>query len=720
MSNFFNYYGEYEDNIYEFNSGLNVIVADNGAGKTKLFSAFCWILKDEVINSDATGDKNISVDNYKAYMISDKAKHETLTNNEVKCGVRINFSEGQYEYEIEKYFWAKRINDSSPTNPENWFCHSIETKISKKDLVLLDFTLLNSDADEVKKVTDKILRREFLQYALIKGEEVDKIIDFENSDSLKSAIKTITNASKIDNLITLTKTLDNKSDKDLTAAKRANTNNLNEFNAKVKERDDCKTKLDRKKLELERYGEELTKAKKERDRLLNLLATAQKREQIRSDQRHIEINLENIDKEHAEFLNNLNDRFFDNQHVWLFYNTVHYEKGFHSLRDKYLDYQKEKQVLRDFNNNLQDFLTKLPEGSPDSYSLRKMLEEENCFVCGREAERDTQPWKHIESVLQKHIQKEPQASKQNFSKFFDELMQSSSAYYNQINSIASDLNSFRARDKYFREEKLRLRKSSEDMVNDLIGLGGNETDEDKFIVTAFGQAERRIEKNEASIKDCENEIDVIKNKIQALQEQVDNLTEGSTTHTYIERKNILGDILKISEDTKKKMYAKILKNLENKSNEYYHALTLSNTGDGGNIKISSTSAENYSVEIRDDQDNKMYGLSEGFQRMKKLAVIMAIIAISDRGLLDYPLIADAPLSSFGKGFIQGFFEHVPDVFNQTIIMVKDLYDDAQPNSLSEIGEQVLMKIKSGSGSMHINLINEKLPQIFRETVIKRY
>ncbi|WP_165793062.1 AAA family ATPase [Sphingobacterium haloxyli] len=137
MSNFFNYYGEYEDNIYEFNSGLNVIVADNGAGKTKLFSAFCWVLKDEVINSDATGDKNISVDNYKAYMISDKAKNETLTNNEVKCGVRINFSEDHYEYEIEKYFWAKRINDSSPTNPENWFCHSIETKISKKDLILL-------------------------------------------------------------------------------------------------------------------------------------------------------------------------------------------------------------------------------------------------------------------------------------------------------------------------------------------------------------------------------------------------------------------------------------------------------------------------------------------------------------------------------------------------------------------------------------------------------
>lgn len=299
-------------------------------------------------------------------------------------------------------------------------------------------------------------------------------------------------------------------------------------------------------------------------------------------------------------------------------------------------------------------------------------------------------------------------------------MQTSSAYYNQLISIPGDLINQRARDKNFREEKLRLRKSSEEMLKDLIGLGGKETEEDKFVVNIYGQAERRIEKNEASIKNCEEEIEALNILIQKLEKDLENLTEGKTKKGFIDRNSVMDDVFEISKSTKKIMYSRIIQDLENKSNEFYRSLTISNTGDGGNIKIFPSSEDKYSIDIRDDHNNRMYGLSEGFQRMKKLAVIMAIIAISDRGLLDYPLIADAPLSSFGRGFIQGFFEHVPDVFNQTIIMVKDLYDDSQPNKLSEIGEEVLMKIRSGSGSLHMNLVNEKLPQIFRETIIKRF
>ena len=52
LCNFYNYYGGYDHNTYEFNSGLNVIVADNGSGKSKLFNGFLWTLKDQVIDSD--------------------------------------------------------------------------------------------------------------------------------------------------------------------------------------------------------------------------------------------------------------------------------------------------------------------------------------------------------------------------------------------------------------------------------------------------------------------------------------------------------------------------------------------------------------------------------------------------------------------------------------------------------------------------------------------
>jgi hypothetical protein len=99
---------------------------------------------------------------------------------------------------------------------------------------------------------------------------------------------------------------------------------------------------------------------------------------------------------------------------------------------------------------------------------------------------------------------------------------------------------------------------------------------------------------------------------------------------------------------------------------------------------------------------------------------MGIIASKDEGRLEYPLIADAPLSTFGKGLIEGFFRQVPQVFHQSIIMVKDLYDGASSDYLNDIGRDVMHKIKSTSGSLHINLVDKGQPQLDRETLIKRY
>jgi DNA sulfur modification protein DndD len=129
--------------------------------------------------------------------------------------------------------------------------------------------------------------------------------------------------------------------------------------------------------------------------------------------------------------------------------------------------------------------------------------------------------------------------------------------------------------------------------------------------------------------------------------------------------------------------------------------------------------DTFSMDICDHLDNKIYGLSEGFQRMKKLAVITAIISTKEHGQMEYPLIADAPLSSFGKEFIKGFFNNVPEVFKQSIVMVKDLYDQSSANLLNDIGNEVLERIRITSGSLHVNQVN-KLPQVSRETIIKRY
>lgn len=45
FNNFFNYYGGYDETRYEFEEGINIVVADNGAGKSK-FELFHFTVMD--------------------------------------------------------------------------------------------------------------------------------------------------------------------------------------------------------------------------------------------------------------------------------------------------------------------------------------------------------------------------------------------------------------------------------------------------------------------------------------------------------------------------------------------------------------------------------------------------------------------------------------------------------------------------------------------------
>ena len=44
FKNFYNFYGDYKDNIYHFGEGLNIVNADNGLGKSKILMAFFGLL----------------------------------------------------------------------------------------------------------------------------------------------------------------------------------------------------------------------------------------------------------------------------------------------------------------------------------------------------------------------------------------------------------------------------------------------------------------------------------------------------------------------------------------------------------------------------------------------------------------------------------------------------------------------------------------------------
>lgn len=76
---------------------------------------------------------------------------------------------------------------------------------------------------------------------------------------------------------------------------------------------------------------------------------------------------------------------------------------------------------------------------------------------------------------------------------------------------------------------------------------------------------------------------------------------------------------------------------------------------------------------------------------------------------DYPFISDAPFSEFGDNFINNFFKVAPNVFTQSIILIKELYDSTSENYLNDLGNKILKRMENGEipGTFYVNYIEEQ-------------
>jgi DNA sulfur modification protein DndD len=218
FKNFFNYYGDFEDTKYDFEEGLNIVVADNGAGKSKFFNAFLWLFEDRVLDSDDKIRK--SVKDIAVKVISDKAKNETSIGDSVESAIQVEYSTARFKYLIRKSFRATRIRENI-TDPDSWQVTMNDVEVYKTDHVLPKFAAVY-DADEKNTIIKQLILPNLRQYSFFQGEEVDSMIDFGNKSSIETAVRTLTNISKYEELVGLAKEFKEKAYKDLNAKTKAN------------------------------------------------------------------------------------------------------------------------------------------------------------------------------------------------------------------------------------------------------------------------------------------------------------------------------------------------------------------------------------------------------------------------------------------------------------------------------------------------------------------
>lgn len=712
FENFFNYYGPFEKNTYEFSEGVNIVVADNGAGKSKFFNGFLWIFYDEILDSDTKTRKNIK--NQAVKVCSDKAKNEAAVNDLIECNVAIEFSDNRFRYRICKGFRLKKSkSDSSLTIIADWQVFFKDLEVSKRDIHLLEYHEVY-DSEEKKRILDALIKPNLREYSLFQGEEVDKLIDFNQAESLNRAVKSLTDINKYDELERITRYVAGRADNELqekiTTSNAASSN----YRKKLEEKDSKKASLESELEKLSSYEHSYSENKAEVDRLENLNENAEARKEFDDKIKEQSTRLKELKDEYDRLVEKLNERFFDGSFGWIAMGCNNEVTNFRDKLNSYREIRTLKKAAK-LNDHSNHEINLLPPDSPDTVTLQTMLDREHCYVCNREAKRESLAWEHISSLLNRKdsSQGKPiQIFKNDLNDFFGEIQLGAQSYVGRISGIQGSIIRTREKEQELLEKITKINDKVKNLKEDRSHLiiGGDEDNliDARHIMAQYRGALTRLQKAEEDIIKSKIRIDGLNEGIRKDENELGRMRPQDTPKEYELHLELSSDLRDAAQRTRIRVFDDMILKLEKEANKHFQNLIKYNELAGGILKFAKNPIGTIDFKYIDENDNEVTGASEGFQRMKVLAVLMAIISVNPQGYL-YPLLADAPLSAFGQGFILGFFEETEKVFPQSIILIKDLYDRDSENKLNKLGNE-LLKNKSVS-SIYLNQIPKNLKQV---------
>ena len=364
--NFYNYYGSYEDNTYTFTEGINIINADNNMGKSKFYNGFLWILRDEVYDSD---DKKIYPVNESYFkMMSGKARRES---DDFTMGVRI-----VYENNGERYIVTKSVHC---TKENDWLYNAntdVQHTINNEDNFIMD-------KDEKAEIIRKLIPYDMEKYSLLQGESMERLVDLSTLTGLENTINALADMNNLIQMCDKANELVGEAKKEYRAEEKRNNSADEAITSLQQDRDNHEKWIEDAKAKIALARQELVRAKEEEQRFEAEFYSCKKREQLRYEYESEQKKLQNLQKKKEDLEKSITSRLFDENCPWLLMGLEGETSDFDDFRIALSQALAQKQIMEN-----PDIL--LPEGSPDTPSLKRMLERCHCEVCDREAPRDSE------------------------------------------------------------------------------------------------------------------------------------------------------------------------------------------------------------------------------------------------------------------------------------------------------------------------------------------
>ncbi|MCG8804141.1 hypothetical protein G1K75_00480 [Tenacibaculum finnmarkense] len=671
ITNYQSYYGE---SIFNFVEGLNIIHGANGHGKTKFFEAIEWLFKDT--------DKDSNT--YLESLLSKKAVFNNLENGEnVKVSVRLTVSQNKEIKTIEKSFIARKIEN--------------EIDISKPVLKGIREKEMGEryGVDSPKDLRNEIFDNGIRKYSMFKGETDLKV--FQNKDALSTLIGMFSDTKHLEKYIPKAEYFVGRADDAVSKDVRKKTRDERIYMDLSHKISRCKKRITDKEIEKEQCELNIEKNKNSIDSYENIIDNA---DAYRTHTKRIDKKEEEINKLKANVLEKekyTQDLFDEN---WI---LVNYKPIFEEYKIKVSDISKNKRKLENEYQqkigekkaieNLKNNIIPLPVGAPTRLHMEEMLADELCKVCNREAKKDSEAYQFMNNRLKEYIEsveKNKTEKKYLFkSNFINSLTKISDAQDENIakiikmEAVISENFEFVDARKKDIIKKIKEKEKEEEERAKIIGDSGLNAESSATIWQNFKGLSSNNEDEKELLRKIEETLKIENIKLIKFQEEKDEIDTKNVSGYLMQTSNLLKDILKITTQTTEREFNSLVIYLENQANEIYKSTN--KDGFTGEIKLLKSKIGNQNqVEFKVlDNFNKPFDMSGSQEVLAHTSLLLAISKMVKKEANEsYPLILDAPLSTFDRNKYSLFFNSFKENTEQAIIVIKDFIIEDENKKIS--------------------------------------
>ena len=670
-----NYLCYYDTNTFELSEGLNIILGENGEGKTKFFESVDWLFNGENRELDM--------------LVSAKKLNETEIGDSFR--VRVSMTVEQYgeKSTITKSFLAKKekANESSTSS---FMIEGISENGSGERTQVDGQALL-----------DRIFPFQIRKYSMFKGEAELNI--FESDSALANLI----------NLFSEAKHYDKYSEKG--AFLREKAEKAVEDSSKL----DKKNEVLYKKLE----GEIIYLDREKAQYLVHLNSTEEEIRKIEGNLQLAESHVSNADaletlnkriKEIEERISYLTGRIDENYTTflfdenWILVNFESFHKEFaekvsaHSKtrRELQSEFDKQKGIIEGEKKAKAELLNNaipLPNNTPSKAIMEEMLNDEICKVCNREAEKGSEAYefmmKRLKTYLESQITEDSEPNKDeplfkfdytnrldNLSISHEDNLKNQRLVRTKIKELF-EFNDDRKKDIEELNEQLEKEKTERDRI-----LGNSSIAEEKLsdVLKNYNAWQRDLKYRNQDQVDYTTKLKSLESELKAKKEEKDKIDTSSANSFLIKTRNILRDIETIFIDTKEKKFDEFIEKLQTKSNNFFKTINID--AFTGTIVFTRRNKVNRTiVEVELQEDGRtFYKPNQSLLTSMHISILFAISELaSEIQEENFPMIFDAPTSSFGENKTSQFLNLIFETENQKILLIKDfLHTDKATKTLS--------------------------------------